>query len=324
MNQSTQTTNPYTGKPLTENELQRLEHDSGYLQSSWISGIERHINLSKVQLETPIVPVTRKVKTAEFITVTPDMAASWLESDNSNNRRKRYWWSHAIATAILRGEWITTHQGIAFSVDGLLLDGQHRLEAIVESNTALEMLVVTGIDANAFKVIDGGIKRTITDTTGLGQRTAQACKQVGRIIYSGDCTSQQALTIYNAGFGEIHDALIEFCPSSKRVYSSCVVRLAACILVLDGRNKNDVFSIYSNLVNERFELLTPITHSFIRQINSGGISTTMLKPLLARSLKCLNSDNADKSRLLLSDTEEDKALVYTRNILLTMMRNKNE
>lgn len=27
MNQSTQTTNPYTGKPLTENELQSIEHE---------------------------------------------------------------------------------------------------------------------------------------------------------------------------------------------------------------------------------------------------------------------------------------------------------
>ena len=49
----------------------------------------------------------------QLVNVTPAMAKTMLES-NTDNRNKRGWWVSGLANMMKRGEWITTHQGVAF------------------------------------------------------------------------------------------------------------------------------------------------------------------------------------------------------------------
>ncbi|MFF5517629.1 hypothetical protein [Streptomyces coeruleorubidus] len=72
-----------------------------------------------------------------------------------------------LARAIERGEWKLTHQGIAFDENGQLVDGQHRLEAVVKAGTAVNMLVAHGVPRAAFTVMDTGRKRTGRDALSL-------------------------------------------------------------------------------------------------------------------------------------------------------------
>ncbi|HEY5050458.1 MAG TPA: hypothetical protein VII50_06125, partial [Acidothermaceae bacterium] len=65
-------------------------------------------------------------------TITPAKAAEWLEA-NTTNRPVSRTVVRSFAEAMKRGEWIVTHQGIAFDVSGVLIDGQHRLAAVVEA-----------------------------------------------------------------------------------------------------------------------------------------------------------------------------------------------
>jgi hypothetical protein len=44
-----------------------------------------------------------------------------------------------FAEAMRRGDWRLTHQGIAFDASGALVDGQHRLAAIVEADVPVEI-----------------------------------------------------------------------------------------------------------------------------------------------------------------------------------------
>ena len=68
-----------------------------------------------------------------------------------------------FAKQIAEGKWPETHQGIAFCKSGALIDGQHRLHAIVKSGKSVKMLVTTGVDDDAFKYIDTGRKRIASD-----------------------------------------------------------------------------------------------------------------------------------------------------------------
>ena len=97
-------------------------------------------------------------------TVTPEMASQWLAC-NKINRPLRSSWVADLAGMILRGEWQTTHQGIALDADDGLLDGQHRLSAIVAAGEPVEMLVTTGLPAASFGVLDRGRSRTLNDIT---------------------------------------------------------------------------------------------------------------------------------------------------------------
>lgn len=58
------------------------------------------------------------------------------------------------------GGWQFNAEPVIISKDGRLLDGQHRLMAIIASKVPQKMLVVTGVEGSAFKTIDVGHKRT--------------------------------------------------------------------------------------------------------------------------------------------------------------------
>lgn len=65
------------------------------------------------------------------------------------------------------GELQLTHQGIAIGSSGKLLDGQHRLTAIVRTGISAELLVATDVADAAFAVLDTGAGRTARDVLGI-------------------------------------------------------------------------------------------------------------------------------------------------------------
>ncbi len=110
----------------------------------------------------------------KLITITPQMAREFLKK---NNRNRPVYQAHVdfLASEMTGARWATTHQGICFSEDGLLLDGQHRLLAIVQSGCTVEMWVSTGYDPAAQSNMDvGGRGRTVGDQLHLVDGTTNA------------------------------------------------------------------------------------------------------------------------------------------------------
>jgi len=91
--------------------------------------------------------------------VTPAMARAFLDAAGVNRPVGRQI-VHRYAAAMTAGEWQLTHEGIAFGTDGLLMDGQHRLAAILESGVSVPLFVFMNIDRSVFSKIDIGAKRT--------------------------------------------------------------------------------------------------------------------------------------------------------------------
>ncbi len=99
---------------------------------------------------------------SKVMTITPDQARAMLEKNMKNNRRLNHATVKRYARIMKAGGWNLTHQGIAFDTNGELIDGQHRLEALVMANVPITMMVTYGvehIDGEAF-TIDTGTKRT--------------------------------------------------------------------------------------------------------------------------------------------------------------------
>lgn len=102
--------------------------------------------------------------------ITPAWAAQILERRNPRNRRLSDGFVLKLARDIANDAFITTHQGIAFDENGDLLDGQHRLAAVVMANKSIRLPVTTGIESvhklngstiNTFEAIDGGKPRGV-------------------------------------------------------------------------------------------------------------------------------------------------------------------
>ena len=74
------------------------------------------------------------------MTVTPELAKQFL-TQNTNNRSVRPSVVKRYAADMLAGKFLLMPHGIVFLEDGTLADGQHRLLAIVASQTTQQMMV---------------------------------------------------------------------------------------------------------------------------------------------------------------------------------------
>lgn len=102
---------------------------------------------------------------AKCMIITPSMANEWLGTSKGNPR----WKNKAkvvdkttvkkIADDIKNGLWNPGNGSIAFDEDGVLVDGHHRLTAIVAANIPVESLVVFGIKEQGLIHIDENIVR---------------------------------------------------------------------------------------------------------------------------------------------------------------------
>ena len=97
------------------------------------------------------------------ILITPSMAKSYLEN-NSNNRKLRTAYVIRYANDMKNGKWIAdTAECVKISKSGKVLDGQHRLMAIVKANVPVYMLVAFNVEDNVFDVLDTGATRSASD-----------------------------------------------------------------------------------------------------------------------------------------------------------------
>lgn len=260
-----------------------------------------------------------RMKQARFEIFTPKRCAEILENNNINNRNMRGWWAEAMAQAMRRGEWITSHQGIAFTEDGDLLDGQHRLYAVLLADRPVEFLAVYGLPKAAFGVIDIGIKRSIADSTGLDKKCAEAARLAALKTFGGTIMPDMVAQVARCGFAEIHSRLLEYCGTSRAVYSSAPMRLAACLLVMDGYSEAGIFQIYRRLLLQHFGDMNPIEHSFVRQISERKMTAMKPSDLMARALKVLNPANGAITRIQVSDAEASATNQYCRELIQRAM-----
>lgn len=100
--------------------------------------------------------------------ITPELAKEILETSNHGNRPLKKAHIKMLASSLKNNEWMLNGESIAFSESGRLLDGQHRLNACINSGKPFKTIVIKGInDEAAFGTIDIGKPRSVTDLMDL-------------------------------------------------------------------------------------------------------------------------------------------------------------
>lgn len=94
--------------------------------------------------------------------VSPAKARALLESQQ-RNRNIRENVVREYAEAMKSGRWRLNGETIKISNTGRLLDGQHRLSAIILADREVVLSITTGLDEDTFDTIDIGLKRTAGD-----------------------------------------------------------------------------------------------------------------------------------------------------------------
>jgi hypothetical protein len=98
------------------------------------------------------------VYTMTIETITPETAEDYLAANRGNRNIVQ---SHVAAMArdIAHGHWMFNAQPICFSRSGRLLNGQHRLSAVLEAGQPIEVMVMRGLPEEAFETYDKQAKK---------------------------------------------------------------------------------------------------------------------------------------------------------------------
>lgn len=125
--------------------------------------------------------VAQPTATSEIVTVTPELAEQWLAHHNRCNRTIREGKVASYARDMQSGRWLFNGDAIRFAADGTLLDGQHRLTAVIRAGVPFETVVVRGLRNATQETMDIGAHRTLGDALHLrGESNAAMLGAVAR------------------------------------------------------------------------------------------------------------------------------------------------
>lgn len=94
--------------------------------------------------------------------VTPKYAEELLKM-NTNNRKVRQAKIDSLAESMKKGEWELSNDAIVISEGNVLLNGQHRLLAVIKSGVPCNFIIYTGAPDSAFGIMDTPALRSLAD-----------------------------------------------------------------------------------------------------------------------------------------------------------------
>lgn len=198
-------------------------------------------------------------------TITPQLAKSILANNKSNRSANATITAH-YADAISRGQWELNGEAIKIAHDGRLLDGQHRLMAVIKSGVPIQTLVIRGLPTEVFDTLDQGRTRTGGDLlTSMGVSHANSISSIilmykrldkGGMIGAranhkvAGMTKRDILEEYKSR-SHFWDTIVEFARKmyfKKRLFTTSEIGAISAYLILNKNHRHaNVYSFFAQL-----------------------------------------------------------------------------
>lgn len=237
--------------------------------------------------------------------VTPKMAKVWLES-NRTNRHPRETHVKYLAQEMASGHWRQTHQGIAFDETGMLIDGQHRLAAIVMVNKTITMPVTFDVQNSngQFTIIDRGLPRTMSDITGISSPLVSTYNALWNIAMYKDAkrNPDDIKSLHLSQMGRITQKLVNYAPTNTKVFGTAAFRCAVVVSIGQGEDESELFDLYRNLSLNDVDKLPSVGSAAIKLIlrDNWLSSRRPITSVYALGMYCSASVNRMKKRIAIS------------------------
>lgn len=110
-----------------------------------------------------------KVPVITIEVVSPTIAAQMLGT-SAGNRHLRKTAVNRYAREMIAGRWMLNGEAVKFDVAGHLIDGHHRLNAIIAAKVSVQVLVIRNVQEGAMVTLDTGVGRSFFDATVVAGR----------------------------------------------------------------------------------------------------------------------------------------------------------
>jgi len=119
---------------------------------------------------------------AGIVEITPAKAERMLER-NTHNRAVVLSRVDQYTEDIREGRWIVNGEAIKVADDGAILDGQHRLMAVLEADASIRTVIITGLDPSTQESMDQGMPRGFHDVLKLrGEKDPNVLAAATKIV----------------------------------------------------------------------------------------------------------------------------------------------
>jgi hypothetical protein len=236
--------------------------------------------------------------------VTPQAGAKMLER-NKGNRDIRQHRVDYFVDLLTRGEFKCTHQGIAIAPDGNLLDGQHRLWAIVTSGIAADMMVAHNVDPDTYTAIDTAAKKTNADLLRVDRRITEVAGFIIKFVHSVAAGPDRVGKALDGPVGQAIRTLVQGHQTTKARVSAVPIKAAVVARMLDiPANTNRLCELYRAFVARDYPSLNKSTQSFLRQIDD----TARVRPgdahqIFIRAWRAFDVEKPHLAKLTIKDSE---------------------
>lgn len=245
------------------------------------------------------------------VTITPEMASEWLKK-NVVNRGLRMTQVRIFADDMKRGQWDETQQSIGFNFKGELIDGQHRLHAIVMAGVSVKMQVSYDLPHFGYRElkVDKGIKRTFADSYKKPHKPAQIVVYLAKFALSSNVPEDYIANYYDL-FGSYAELLMESCSTNTRIYSSAPMRAGAVLQLMENKLDEYVLNQYRALVLQDYGKMSKKIAALSKFCNlSGGPGRRFYPPeIFIRSYDAFDPKKANESRTVVGNMENRKELM---------------
>jgi hypothetical protein len=123
----------------------------------------------------------------EVIKITPEIATEWLADRWGEQRTVRSAHVNRLAADMEAGRFKISPDAI-LRIKNKLANGQHRLTAVVQSGKAQSFIVMESNDEELYKVIDDGLRRTVSDGL-IGIQYSKSIPAIARWVQSYETKS---------------------------------------------------------------------------------------------------------------------------------------
>lgn len=148
-----------------------------------------------------------------IVMMTPHIAERLLKL-NTHNRKPTPAAIKKYQNEMENDEWVLTAQGIGIDSNGVLVDGQHRLMAIVNSKKTVPIMLVTGLPPLSQEKTDRGNKRSLAAIFILAgvaenKKQVQIAYALGTYInkYASDIDIKTVLSEHKESINKVIEAI---------------------------------------------------------------------------------------------------------------------
>ena len=175
------------------------------------------------------IQVPTKSWSVEVKLITPSLAQAMLSYLHEDQRRIRVGHANGLASHMKAGrfEGIDT---IKLDEDGNVIDGQHRLSAIIESGEPQYIIIVSSVPESIKQYLDQGAKRHEGDRLKMqfGLNPSTGVKTALKLLRTDLCRTNYDLNVYKEDITLMHEDLL--------IHANCLKLLSQ----LDGKKRRGV------------------------------------------------------------------------------------